>query len=363
MKQQVQTHMELLLNSNKIRYNKLSEMVKDIKINRIVNIYIDVNSLFDILYRTNNLEHFRTIDRDDNLTISSQVINTIAHYRHYFYSRHQVSTVFYLLYSNDVPSRYYTNLFPNYKKTYNSLRIEKQGKKPPLQENIERNMRLVNNICKYIPDAFLINVGRNDIGGTMQYLINTETNTSCTNLIYTNDKNYYQLVNNENTYVILNKQEHSKFISKGNLYKVLTKKDEYNDIPSELYKIILALTGNKKYDVPGIRGVQTIKALKLIRKAIDQDIIYNTEYDSISSVLDNLIKYKIIPEENREVVERNFKLFNISMIAKTLSEAYMDNIDSQMVTNTDYDQLMFVSNKYYQYQPLMFLELVETFNK
>ena len=77
----MQTEMELMLNANKLKYETLQSVLKTIKIRNNVNIYIDVNSLFDILFRKHNLEKFHTISPEDSLTISSQIVNTIAHYR------------------------------------------------------------------------------------------------------------------------------------------------------------------------------------------------------------------------------------------------------------------------------------------
>lgn len=357
----MQTKMELLLNSNKIKYSVFTEMIKEVRLHNTINFYIDVNSLFDILYRNNNLEQFHTISREDELTISSQVINTIAHYRHYFFSRLQKATIFYLIYSNDKPSRYYQSLCSDYKKDYMKLRLDKSNNVTSnLQNNIERNMRLATSICKYIPNAYVINVGRNDVGATIQYLIDTETNKSSSNLVYTNDKTYYQLVNNENTYVIYNKQDNSKFVTRANLYKVLTKKDDI-DVPSDLYKVSLAISGYKKYNLSGVKGVQTLKSLRILQKAIDKDIIYNMDYNSIKSILDKMIEHKLLKEEDRSVIERNFQLLNLNLMSKVFSDAYLDSIDSQMINNTDYDQIIEVSNKYYPLQPLMFLELLETF--
>lgn len=359
----IQTQMEALMNANKIKYATLDRMCREVKLKGTINVYIDINSLLDILYRSNNLNNFHTIGKVDNLTISSQIINTVAHYRHYFYSRHQKSTIFYLLYTSDSPSKFYTNLCETYKSDFLNLRFNKKNTVTMnLQSNIESNVRFANIISQYVPDVYFVNTGRNDIGATIQYLIETDNLPSASHLIYTNDKVMYQLVNNQDTFIFLNKQDNSKFVTQGNLYEVLTKKDDIQ-IPSSLYKIVLAIAGNKKYNVNGVKGVQVLKALKILDKAMDSDIITDNDYNSITLILDNMISEGILKEEHREIIERNFKIFNYNIHVKTFTDVYLDRIDAQLINKTDYDQVMFLSNKYYKYQPIQFLELMETFNK
>lgn len=358
-----QTYIESLLNANKIRYSILDSMVKQIKINSNVVLYFDVNSLLDILFRSNNLENVHTISKEDYFTISSQLINTVAHYRHYFYSRHQKSTIIYLIYTDELPSKYFLSLYKEYKKDFINLRNNKDNKATlNLQNNIKRNIKLVDMLCQYIPDVFFIKTGKNEIGSTMQYLIETDELKNHTNLIYTNDKVQYQLINNDNTYIINNKQDKSLFITPNNLYKVLTKKDEII-ISSELYKIILSITGFKKYNITGIKGIQNLKAIKLLEKAIDKDILLNREYNSITNIIDLMIQEKLLKEESKDIILNNFKIFNYRNQVKTFTDIYLNNINNQLINRTDYDQIVYISNKYYPTQPLMFLELMETFNK
>ena len=78
-----------ILNSKKIRYEKLNELFdgvlpKDTNMKRgkNVNIFIDVKSFLKQLYNPDTLELFSYIDGDNRLIIASELLNTIGHYRH-----------------------------------------------------------------------------------------------------------------------------------------------------------------------------------------------------------------------------------------------------------------------------------------
>ena len=197
----------------------------------------------------------------------------------------------------------------------------------------------------------------------LHYLIESDPVKDSTNLIITNDKVHYQLVCNENTFILDNKAEKSSIINAGNVFNKLCKK-EITNIDSSLYKVMLSISGYDKYSVSGMKGVKYLKAINIITKAIIKDlIISDSDYNSITGLTQKLLENNLIDSEGKEIIDRNFKLFNYKLHVNTFTDSYLDNIDSQLINKTDYDQVMLLSNQYYEKQPLMFLELMETFHK
>ena len=109
----------VIFNEAKPKYEKLDELleeyIQDIRLSNQVNIIIDLKEILKKFFRpdvtSDNFSHRALIEE-----ISSDIINTVGHYRNYFYKKGKY-TNFYFLYSYEKCEKLIAEN-PNYKKDY-----------------------------------------------------------------------------------------------------------------------------------------------------------------------------------------------------------------------------------------------------
>lgn len=276
-----------ILNSKKIKYEKLNELFegilpKDInkKQGKNVNIFIDVKSFIKQLYNPDTIDLFSYIEGDNRLIIASELLNTIGHYRHYFASRHQMFTKFYFTFSYR-KSEYHVNRFPDYCKDYYEKRNDmKHIVFHSLNSTIMYNLQIVKTICNYIPNAHFIDSGSVDPSIVPSYIIENKSDPeNDMNLILSNDRLYLQETLYPNTIVLeMRGSEKSKLISRDNIVEYLLESSKKNaaDFPNVTFNPILILNGMvgfKDYQIPSVSRKSYSTGLSLIDKAVSKENI------------------------------------------------------------------------------------------
>ena len=271
-----------ILNSKKIRYEVLDQVLKlrlAKQAGKTINIYIDHVSIIKQLYTPELLPHFNSINAKDRLMISAELINLMAHYRHYFASRLKMYTNLYYIYSFE-EAKYQKNLFPAYKSDYYFKRLAQDGSNPLYQaahRSLLQGINIARSVANYIPHAYFLDSKDIEPALLPYYLITSkEKPEEEFNLILTNDDAFYQDLNLPNTMIMeMRGSEKSELIDVGNVVGLTlrgTKKTaaDFPLISVELMETVVSMIANKEYSVPAIarRGYSTsYSALsKLIEK-------------------------------------------------------------------------------------------------
>lgn len=360
--------LEPILHSKKLSYETLIPLIKpyvdarrvDVNRSRTVNVFVDFNDVIKQLYNPDIISKLNTLRVDERYMISSEIINIIAHYRHFFYSRMQMYTNIIFYYSSEQDT-YKTHINPNFKKSFYEKRLDLNHKTFNILNRIlHNNINLIKLFCEYVPHAYFINTGNID-SNVLPYLFLSKnsklkqaiTRDADTSIIVSNDKFHYQdlLLNDNVMQLELRGKEKSKFVTAEDIIPNLLSKSkkEYNfSILPDLYPLILSLSGHKDYEVSGIKRMGNIKAMQFIQKCIDENILKNISYNNIEllSVLDGKLK----PEELKQLTE------NLLVLNNDLYDFNRDDlikIEMQLVDRIDAKSVRFVNDKYFTKYPIL----------
>ena len=116
---------EKILHSKKLNYQDLTAIsdpyLKDNK-KETINIFIDLFDVFKHMYSPNLQDEIKTIRSNNKLAILAELINIVAHYRHFFVSRYdKYCTV--IMYYSDEKDIFLTSIDNNYKNSFYNKRL------------------------------------------------------------------------------------------------------------------------------------------------------------------------------------------------------------------------------------------------
>lgn len=303
----------------KLKFSYLDEILEDSEYN---NVYINIDSIIKTLYKLSKI-----IDDKENyaITISSSIINIVAHYKLYFVKKKQFPK-FYLFKSKDNTGALFDNLID----VDNLLKI----------------------IFKYVPNVYYIRCS-NDIDASIYHFIQNNDN----NIILSKSSLDLQLVS-PNTQLLWLKRDESLLYNIYNLYDYYCEVENSN-IPYQLFSILLSISGVKDV-VSGVKKIGKKRGCKLLESYIEMGAM-STHYDnikdfisdaeisnsSINSILirnyeqlDTILKYsKFTSSDKKKLDNYIVDKFSFKDI-KELNIKYFTGDDSIML-----DELMIVDNK------------------
>lgn len=349
--------MDIFFNKRKIRYNDLNLLFKD-KLSpsiKQISVYMELNSIMNELYRPDIFEGIN-VGRE-KLTISSQILNTVAHYRHYFYSRYGISTVFYLTYSND-KATYPISIQNDYKQQYYDRLFSDSPEYTILNRNVKRNMNIVKLFCEYLPDVYFIEGNDFEPSALPYYLITTDTDNNQLNLVITENNLSYQLLALDSTYILdLKKRD---IITRNNVFQALLGKSKTSILSTELLTLYFAIVGKKTYNINNVRGFAKNKANKLIEQAINDKLIINKKYKDINEVTTLMLNNGLLKtQEQVDLINNNFKIMDYELLCQQLSTKHKHLIDDCFVDRLDHTTLKRINDTYFNNQPIMLMEITE----
>lgn len=339
---------EKIVNSKKLNYQKMSELVGPYINSRTydknITIYIDLNNIVKQLYAPNTLEIFSHIKTNGRLNLVVEIINIIGHYRHFFASRTQKHTRFFLFYS-DRESEYHTRVDKDYKELHYSKLHKDNIQYRDVNKTIKSCMDIVKNIVKYVPNAFFIDTGK--IEPTLiPHFIMKETNIDhdkSFSLIISNDKIYRQLLKEKDKLLLLELRgvNNSKVISRenvlDNIFSKGTKKDinDFYNITYEVMDIYNLLTDHKDQgykSVPSYGPVSIVKKLDKLIETMEYSPLkkYDTE-SMVTSVINNLDS----SDDRKSEILNRFKLFNHNYVIDQVNGPYLQNVLTSQILNFD----------------------------
>ena len=367
-------------NSFKIKYlfldklfgDKLKIEKKGKKVVENINIFISFESLYNVIRKTNIEESLKACNKKELQNVYrntiSDFINIAAHYRAYF-TRNKIHTNI-IYYYNEIPEENieYNNsaLIPNYRSHFiESLNGINRHTINSLLSNI---IPFMNIICEYIDGVYFVGTKRVE-SSLIPYIITTENIfPSNMNIIITKDSYDYQYCNKNflliskyaNDPIFLSKRNIIKFMKHKNKYK--EKEDEVFDINSKLLTFILAFLGDRKRSIKGIDRIgfssiyKSLVSLYEIGYILeDDDNTMSIEY--LSEVLNKINTKYSSDTEYKDKVLYNYRAFDLDYQYSVLSKAQKSDILDQLKNKSDPDALIRLNDKYFEFYPLMLIEL------
>lgn len=356
---------EKIINSKKLNYNKMIELVKpyiesdsnNMSENNNVTIYIDINNVIKQLYSPQIAENFTHVKTFNRLNLVVEIVNIIGHYRHFFASRLRMHTRFFLFYSNK-ESLYHTNLDSDYKKDhYNKLKPDNIIYRD-INKTIFSTLELVKMIVNYIPNAYFINTFKIE-PTIIPYYIMEKTNIDSPedySLIVSNDKIFRQLLKYKDRLLLLELRgsDKSKVITKENIKNEIfssnTKKDinEFFNIDYNIMDLYNIFTEHKDQNYKSLSGYGPVKTIKLFDKMIQDGKISPLKDYNKPSMIRNTFKDTFKDDKIESLILR-FKLFNHIYISDEIDGRNIQNIiSSQLIDFNDADEIKSLNDRVFE---------------
>lgn len=357
--------LQMMLHSKKLSYARLNDIMpqyipqQGVKYDT-VNVVVDLYDVVKQLYKPQLLEQLHSMKVQDRWQITSEIINIVGHYRHYFASRLWKYTNIYFIYS-DKESSYHTSLNPNYRKDFYQKRLDNNDPTfGTLTKIIKENFQLIKTFLEYVPHAYFINTGDVEYN-IVPYMMQVEglIDTSIPTVMISNEEIYYQdFAHNHNLIQLLIKGEKSRIVTRENMWDEVVsgvkKKPDIHLLP-ELYPVVLACTGYNSYNVEKVNRMGVARAIPFITKELlDTGAIHNIDYSSIE-VFSEAINKSGIKEDYKQKIIDNFKLLSHSALGGVAyTQKNVENIRLQtMVEKIDPRSVNYINEKYFEHYPIL----------
>ena len=353
--------MNQVFNSYKIRYTMLNELfnASDISFSkkRNVNIFINLDWVFKNLFTDFRDKTIRASEPKVLYEPVSNIVNIAAHYRQYFNKNKIYSRV--ILYSSNLTtfSKMRNRMFiNNYRENYN-----RSIGKPDLlfiRKLLLEAIPLAKIILEYIDDVYYITTDELE-PSVIPSIIYDKFSPDDINLLVTKDKYEYQYVNN-GFYILRPKKELSYLITKDNLFDIIceenkVKYEKYDkELNTNFYSFIYSISGDMTRNIPKIKNIGPVRAMKLLREGIDKGLITNDDKMNIVLLLN------VISPEYREIIYKNYNVTDIGT-QLNIPSSVLINIESQLVNRFDNPSLKRINDEYFENHPLMLIELTDAY--
>lgn len=302
-----------IIGRNKIKYNKLNEII-DSRITKLTNFVINGDSILIDIHRY--MKSNNEIDKDDlTICISSSLINIIAHYRNYFALNGWSPNIYFLADKNDTST------------------------------NLSVSMELMRVILKYIPNTYFIDTSDLKTGVIIKYFLSKNTD----NLILTRDDFDIMHINKHTCCIKANKEK-SKLFAVDNWQAMMSRdgKDSYDNVSYKLINMILCFSG--AHGRPGIKGLGFRSMLKKVSDGIDKNRILNDRYSSVKDFLydaEDIINTKKRKYDYSNGVY-NFEAYDVdSNYISDVTTAVEKRLDSYIEDKFSKKDLIMLNTKYY----------------
>jgi len=374
---------EKILNSKKIKYEILNKFIPNImppqiemegKYNSNINIFINIQSLYNSLYNPDLMELFKTLNRRESYLLAADIANMCGHYRHYFATFQKCYTTFYLYYS-DQPSNVIHTVFPDYKKKFYYKRYEDPNFQK-LNRIFQVNMKILEEFIPYLPHIYIINTKEYDPVLFPGCFLNKITARKCFNVFITYEEvelQYYA----KNNFILYPKGNKSYILDGINYYlvnelsnaKILNKDvGSYDLIAKEFLPVILTLSGNPKYEIPAVNGLTKLKMLRFLydhihtKKRVDL-VISLAEENKFERVLEVLLKTGRISEKDANLAYDLRELVDINHIVEHKApNSFIRHCKNSLRDTVDLVALKKLNKEYYSETPLYLDFLLEAEN-
>lgn len=363
---------EPILNMYKIKYENLNKMIKFTS-GKYLNIFINLNSVLNSFYNSKLVAPtLRDLRGKETLIFSSEIINIIAHYRHYFWKYYRVPTTFYIYYNNgNVPIKN-KKFNINYMAHQSVQRSENNPEFGQINKLFNRNIKLIKMIIDYIYDAYFVESSNIDIGILMYKIIKDNNDPERVNLILTRDKYDFQLLRSNNyidgiikTSLIYMVPKHIQWMDASDIIKKVSKIDSSTEYRPEIYDryitylgLLYAIGGLSSRSLTGVKGIGEKKAFRLIHNYWKDKNFFSNNITSF--LIDDILSQNSMLNCT-DYITNQYKSIDIEFgINYLLSESDNFYLSEEIYKNRyDNESIMELNNRYYTNNPINLLYLTE----
>lgn len=232
-------------------------------------------------------------------------------------------------------SYYHTNILKTYKcrRTHNNIIGLDIHDSDLFKKILDANLSLIEKAGSKLPNVNVLRLINLEADFIPYYLISRKLiDTDASNVIYSCDHDMYQCTNlAENVSVFSRFGKNKKIVRHGEAIQNMIKKD--CDLDNSVVPFLMAVAGEDGDDVPGIKGVSYITAIKIAKElGINDNLTMEQIYSNI------LTRNPILPdpdpkytkatnnvleqEKNTGIISRNIKLVSFEYLSKVIDDPF-----------------------------------------
>lgn len=350
--------MKNYLLQNLVSYDKLDQLLSEINDDMLIkenkiNVFVDLSSVYNHIYKEEYVEEIlQSMDESKNVFVEN-LINLIAHYRQYIYSRKNSYSDFYILY-NTGKSEYHLSIDENYKKEYYDFILNENNTFSKSVKYFRNNIDAFKIMNKYIPNVFT-EINNNTDELLLPYLIIKQNNLeNKVNIILSHRDLYSNYVSYfPNTFILNQKSIKNKFINKDNVMQHAFKGvDKFvSDIGRNInnyMQVFNSILGNERFSIPGIKGLGIKKLVNAVYSIINKNnkFEFNIGIDgkSINEQITLISQELKLQEDNILQIQKNMKLTSPLYYYKYTKNDKVISFDNK---SPSYSSMLTVSEKFF----------------
>jgi len=242
---------------------------------------------------------------------------------------------------------------PKYRKDYEH-KFTKDPKCMVLSNSLESVIPFVKIILEYVEGVYFIESGLIE-PSVIPHIIAKDTPKNTINFILSTDRYDYQYTQ-QGFYILRPKKLESYIVSKDNAIDVMKLEDKLTtdvQVGSNFIPFILSLLGDKSRNIEKIKKVGLAAILKMLNKAIGENII-GKETSNIS------ILSEIMKEEFKAQALSNYYCIDVETQFQMLNMKDLYFITEQLVDKFDNVALKNINDTYFQSYPIYLMELLSS---
>ena len=360
-------NIDAIFNLHKVRFAKLGKLFQEVEVKKVinsVNVFINIEAIYHMFHTSITEDSIVAMDKQERkdffANIVSNTINLAAHYR-LFFTKNKVKSniVFYF----NIPSSsndYYNNSnIDGYRSKY-VYDYNGNCKYEIINSYLSQAIPMIKSICDYLDGIYFVTSNRIESSLIPHVLVENKCLDGQINIMVSKDMYDLQYVNKQYLLIYPYKEE-TRLITSSNLFDIVKEKEECKSeekLPSYLYPFMMSVSGNKRRNIPKVRGVGFATIYKNIAKLFKKlDISYD-EYVCFEQ-LALCIKESPGDESNRNknLVVNNYMSVDLDRQLACIPTIQISDITSQLIDKYDNISLEEVNNKYFTTCPIHISEL------
>lgn len=309
-------------------------------------VYIDFKNVIRPLYIDDVIREFLSYSSRNEYN-DSRIFQSCLHMASYWKRFcHGYNIKCKIFFSSDIGrSEYHRKIYKDYKLNREILREHAPSYHNKFQEILNNNILLSENILNKLKDVFWFHLKSLESDFVPYYLITRKFNPLNKNILHvvcSNDKDMYQMLDNDHICQIMKKQQMNLLYDKRNcmmeflnINKIGKKNkdfilDNIHILEPEDICLIMSLVGDAVDDVPGVNGIGRVNATRMI---IEQKKYFNSSIYDIASDFSNktLFNEKFKEEnsnhklwklvfENENIVIDAFRMISYEVLCRCLEK-------------------------------------------
>lgn len=331
--------MEVHFNGYKVRYEILDRYFKPVFTSNNIstmNIFINLDDFFHMLHRPLIDEEFQNAGVSAAKQFVSNVLNLMAHYKHWAIRYYKIDVKVYAIYTSNIRSFKNSLYTQEYRRKFREYNDPQNTAYFFINNTIQDAIKIFTTISQYIPDIYVVDSKYLE-PSCIPLFIGEKVNVADWNMLITRDTYDLQYAYKDKWTVLRPKGDNSSVLHRGNIWNYINEREHVyrdNDIDIQynpsLFVYAKAIVGDTYRSVPRLRRI----GWKTLFKILDN---LSCSYDENTSPV--VLKEELVKLlKDKKVTDEEFEA-NIHAIDVDLQVGLIMNIDSIVITSQLIDRM------------------------